>query len=89
MFVFRTYKASLADPGKAAALQTPLKIINWFIKSMYEEAPTSGFHPCDKSDNFFNGFPGPPRCNEMVDPDRYVSCDSCELLFSSVANQMN
>ena len=42
-------------------------------KSRSEQAPGSGFHPCDKSDN--------------LDYEILVSCGSYELLVSNVDNK--
>ena len=35
------------------------------------------------------GFLGPPGCFKNVDPERYVSCGSYELLVRILANQIN
>ena len=53
--------------------------------SWSEQAPGSGFHPCDESDKSDGGFLGPPRCNKMVNPERYVSFGSYELLVTNLA----
>ena len=39
------------------------------IISRSEQAPESGFHPCDKSENNYCGFLGPSWCNKKVDPE--------------------
>ena len=56
--------------------------------SRSEQAPRSGFHPPDKSDNSVAGFLGPRWYNKKVDPGRYVSCGSYELVVSNIAPQI-
>ena len=50
-----------------------------------EQAPRSVFHQCDKSDtSFFVVFLDLLGAIKRVDPERYVSCESFELLVSNV-----
>ena len=51
-------------------------LIIWFPKFRFEQAPRSGFHPCDESDKLNFGFLGPFWCIKKVYPDRKVSCVS-------------
>ena len=47
------------------------------------------FTPVTKVKKGYCGFLEPPWCNKKIDPERYVSCGSYELLVSNGAQQKN
>ena len=58
------------------------------LKSRYEQAPGSEFHPCDQSEKRIVGFWDLLGAIKKVNPEIYVPCGSYELLLSNVAHQM-